>query len=163
VTPSALNKEHPALQNFKVLDFFYIFWAIFALSNPDPDSGSSDLIESGSVRNLLTASVADSGNGAILNPGSGIRDDCFRITDPKPSSNHFLGYKYLYCLSVGSNYFCCTFSKIKYYNFVKLMDKKGRTNNFFSSILFFVLSGSGIREGRKSGSGIHPGSAALLE
>jgi hypothetical protein len=46
--PSALKREHPALQNMKFLDFFLFLWVIFALLDPDPDSesGSTDLIES---------------------------------------------------------------------------------------------------------------------
>jgi hypothetical protein len=50
----SLKREHPALQNMKVLNFFLILWVIFALVDPDPDSGSefSDLIESGSNPDL---------------------------------------------------------------------------------------------------------------
>jgi hypothetical protein len=47
--PSALKREHPALQNMKF--FFSIFVGnFFALLDPDPDSksGSTDLMESGS-------------------------------------------------------------------------------------------------------------------
>jgi hypothetical protein len=43
--PSALKREHPALQNMK---FFLLLWVIFALLDPDPEYGSTDLIESGS-------------------------------------------------------------------------------------------------------------------
>ncbi len=50
--PSALTREHPALQNMKFLDFFLLFWVLFALLDPDLDyeygSRSTDLIESGS-------------------------------------------------------------------------------------------------------------------
>jgi hypothetical protein len=35
--PSALKKEHPALQNMKILYFFLFFWIIFPLLDPDPD------------------------------------------------------------------------------------------------------------------------------
>jgi hypothetical protein len=46
--PSAIKREHPALQHTKFLNFS----VIFALLDPDPDSefgyGSNDLIESGS-------------------------------------------------------------------------------------------------------------------
>ncbi len=42
--PSALKREHPALQNMKT--FLVVLWVIFALLDPDPESGSSDLIES---------------------------------------------------------------------------------------------------------------------
>ncbi len=45
--PSALEREHPALQNMKFLNFFLILWAIFNLLDPDSESGSTDLIESG--------------------------------------------------------------------------------------------------------------------
>jgi hypothetical protein len=46
--PSALEREHPALQNMKFLKFVLFLWVIFALLGPDPDSesGSTDLIES---------------------------------------------------------------------------------------------------------------------
>jgi hypothetical protein len=44
--PSALKKEHPALQNTKFPYFFLFMWAIFALLDPDPQfecgSGSSN-------------------------------------------------------------------------------------------------------------------------
>ncbi len=52
--PSALKREHPALQNMKFLNFFLLFWVIFALLDPDPDSeygsgsGFTDMLESGS-------------------------------------------------------------------------------------------------------------------
>ncbi len=46
--PSVLWRAHPALQNMKFLDLFLL--VIFALLDPDPDSGSgsTDLIEFGS-------------------------------------------------------------------------------------------------------------------
>jgi hypothetical protein len=34
--PSALKREHPALQNMKILYFFLFWWVIFALLDPDP-------------------------------------------------------------------------------------------------------------------------------
>jgi hypothetical protein len=59
--PSALQREHLALHNMKILNFFSLFlWVIFALLDLDPDSesrsgsnsesgsGFTDLIESGS-------------------------------------------------------------------------------------------------------------------
>jgi hypothetical protein len=50
--PSALKREHPALQSMKFLNFFLLLWVILALLDPDPDSkygsGSTGLIESGS-------------------------------------------------------------------------------------------------------------------
>jgi hypothetical protein len=34
--PSALRKEHPALQEMKILSFFFLYlWVIFALLDPD--------------------------------------------------------------------------------------------------------------------------------
>jgi hypothetical protein len=47
--PSALKREHPALQNMKILYFFLYLWVIFALLdsdtatqiNADPESGST--------------------------------------------------------------------------------------------------------------------------
>ncbi len=44
--PSALKREHSALQNMKFHNFFLFLWVIFALMDPDPES--TDLIESGS-------------------------------------------------------------------------------------------------------------------
>jgi hypothetical protein len=44
--PSALKREHSALQNMKFHNFFLFLWVIFALLDPDPES--TDLIESGS-------------------------------------------------------------------------------------------------------------------
>jgi hypothetical protein len=35
--PSALKREHPALQNMKFLNFFLLLRVIFALLDPDPD------------------------------------------------------------------------------------------------------------------------------
>jgi hypothetical protein len=50
--PSALKREHPALQNMKFQKKILILWFIFALLDLDPDSGSGygsmDLIDSGS-------------------------------------------------------------------------------------------------------------------
>jgi hypothetical protein len=46
--PSALKREHPVLENMKILDFFLFLWVSFALLDPDPDpqfecgSGSSN-------------------------------------------------------------------------------------------------------------------------
>jgi hypothetical protein len=34
--PSALEKEHPALGNIKILNFFVYLWVVFALLDPDP-------------------------------------------------------------------------------------------------------------------------------
>jgi hypothetical protein len=34
--PSALKREHPALQKIKFFTFFLFLWIIFALLNPDP-------------------------------------------------------------------------------------------------------------------------------
>jgi hypothetical protein len=34
--PTALKREHPALQNMKFLYFFLFLWVIFALLDPDP-------------------------------------------------------------------------------------------------------------------------------
>jgi hypothetical protein len=36
--PSALKREHPALQN--MVDFYLFLWVIFALLDPDFESGS---------------------------------------------------------------------------------------------------------------------------
>jgi hypothetical protein len=45
--PSALKREYPPLQNMKLLNFILFLWVILALLDPDSESGSSDLIESG--------------------------------------------------------------------------------------------------------------------
>jgi hypothetical protein len=58
VKPSALKKEHTALHNMKFLNFFLFLCVIFALL--DPDSGSTDLIESGSGFKTLDVSVSAS-------------------------------------------------------------------------------------------------------
>jgi hypothetical protein len=59
--PSALKREHPALQNMKFLNFFLLLWEIFALLDPYPDSesgyGSTDLIESVSGSETLIESM----------------------------------------------------------------------------------------------------------
>jgi hypothetical protein len=47
--PSALKREHPALQKMKILSFFLFFGVILSLLDPDPDpqfvcgSGSNSL------------------------------------------------------------------------------------------------------------------------
>jgi hypothetical protein len=38
--PSALKKEHKALQNSKFINCFLVFWVIFALLDPDRDCES---------------------------------------------------------------------------------------------------------------------------
>jgi hypothetical protein len=42
--PSALKREHPALENMKILYFFLFLWVIFALLDPKPhfECGSSN-------------------------------------------------------------------------------------------------------------------------
>jgi hypothetical protein len=35
--PSALKREHPALQKMQFINFFLCLWVIFALLDPDPD------------------------------------------------------------------------------------------------------------------------------
>jgi hypothetical protein len=51
--PSALRREHPALENMKCLNFFSILWIILTLLDPDLDteSASSDWTASGSNPN----------------------------------------------------------------------------------------------------------------
>ena len=53
--PSALKREHPALQKMKFMNFFLCLWVIFALLDPDCESGSG--YESGST--TLTESFID--------------------------------------------------------------------------------------------------------
>jgi hypothetical protein len=38
--PSALKREHPALQKMKFINGFLFFWVIFALLDPNPDCES---------------------------------------------------------------------------------------------------------------------------
>ncbi len=38
--PSALKREHPALQKMKFINFFLCLWVIFALLDTDPDPGT---------------------------------------------------------------------------------------------------------------------------
>jgi hypothetical protein len=38
--PSALKKEHTAFQKMKFINCFLVFWAIFALLDPDRDCES---------------------------------------------------------------------------------------------------------------------------
>ena len=45
--PSALKREHPALQKIKFINFFLRLWVMFALLDPNP--GSRDPIQSGST------------------------------------------------------------------------------------------------------------------
>jgi hypothetical protein len=35
--PSALKREHPALQKLKFINFFLFLWVIFTPLDPDPD------------------------------------------------------------------------------------------------------------------------------
>ncbi len=66
--PSVLKREHPSLQTMKYLHFFQLLCVIFALLDPDLDSGygsgSTDLIESGSntdpdPKSCVTLGMAD--------------------------------------------------------------------------------------------------------
>jgi hypothetical protein len=38
--PSALKREHPALQKMKFINCFILFWAIYALLDPYPECES---------------------------------------------------------------------------------------------------------------------------
>jgi len=38
--PSALKREHKALQKIKCVNFFLCLWVIFALLDPDTDPGT---------------------------------------------------------------------------------------------------------------------------
>jgi hypothetical protein len=58
--PSVLKREHPALQNMKILDFFLFLWVIFALLDPDPDPATqinADPCGSGSGSETLQCTV----------------------------------------------------------------------------------------------------------
>jgi hypothetical protein len=56
--PTALKREHPALQKKKFMNFFPCLWGSFALLDPDWDCesgyGSRDLIESRSTTRIYT-------------------------------------------------------------------------------------------------------------
>jgi hypothetical protein len=61
--PSALKKEHSALQNMEFINSFLLFWVIFALLDLDPQFGSGlgsrDPIESDSI--LVANFISQSG------------------------------------------------------------------------------------------------------
>ncbi len=66
--PSALKREHPALQNMKILNFFLFSWVIFALLDPDPSaqinadpcgSGSETLLRTLTVQSYLVGENVD--------------------------------------------------------------------------------------------------------
>jgi hypothetical protein len=46
--PLALKRGHPILQKHELLQIFFLLWVIFALLDPDPESGTNDPMESGS-------------------------------------------------------------------------------------------------------------------
>jgi hypothetical protein len=43
--PSTLKREHSALQNMKILDFFLFLWVFFAILDPDPGPASQINVE----------------------------------------------------------------------------------------------------------------------
>jgi hypothetical protein len=64
------QRKHPTRQNIKFLNFFLFLWVIFTILDPDRDSesGSTDLIESGSetlflTQNLIPSTGMDQGYG----------------------------------------------------------------------------------------------------
>jgi hypothetical protein len=60
--PSALKREHPALQNMKFLYFFQFMWVIFALLDPDPNQTTQinvDPCGSGSETLVLVLCIDD--------------------------------------------------------------------------------------------------------
>jgi hypothetical protein len=50
--PSALKREHPAIQNLKFINFFLFLCVIFALLDPVSESGSETLILSLCINEL---------------------------------------------------------------------------------------------------------------
>jgi hypothetical protein len=60
VKPSALKREHPALQNNKFLIFFLFLWIIFVPQdpNPDPKQTSAFSKSTGIVSNSLPQVIA---------------------------------------------------------------------------------------------------------
>ena len=103
--PSSNKREHSALQNIKLLHFFY-FWVIFALLDLDPDLLDKNQCRSRSATlfikylvhfslwmSVLRIRIRDPGLGAFLTPGSGIRDPGWEkvsigIRDPGSGMNN---------------------------------------------------------------------------
>jgi hypothetical protein len=53
-----LKRVHPALQNMKILTFFFVLWVIFALLDPDPATQiNEDPSGSGSGSTTLHSSI----------------------------------------------------------------------------------------------------------
>jgi hypothetical protein len=118
------------------------------------------------MQNNVFSSVADPdpGSGAFLTPGSGIQNRFFpdpgsRI--PYPGSHthifdNFLGKKFYNYLKIDPNFFLQTSKNKIIYNFVKFVAmKKGMTTNFFSSLSFVTVFGSGMDKDQDPGSGIN--------
>jgi hypothetical protein len=59
--PSALKREHPALQKRKFINFFLFLWVIFALLVPDTDPGNP--IKSGSTTVVILSHYLPMQNG----------------------------------------------------------------------------------------------------
>jgi hypothetical protein len=68
--PSAIKREHPALQKMKLIKSFLCLRVIFALVDPDPDresgsvNGFSDPIESGSNLDRIRIRIYSTGVGS---------------------------------------------------------------------------------------------------
>jgi hypothetical protein len=59
--PSALKREHPALQNMTFLYIYLFLWVILALLDPDPDTATqmnADPCRSGSESKILASTSA---------------------------------------------------------------------------------------------------------
>jgi hypothetical protein len=90
-----------------------------------------------------------------LDPGSGL--GFFRIPDPRSRipnpyfwelGDNFLGKKFYNSLKIGPNFFLQHFRAKIIFNFVKFVATwKNKTTNFFSSLSFVAVFGSGIRDG----------------
>ncbi len=82
--PSALKREHPALQKMKFINCFLFVWVYFCplrslrIKNQDPDADPGIPLKPDPDPHCLPAvlriRIRDPGTGAFLTPGSGIRD-----------------------------------------------------------------------------------------
>jgi hypothetical protein len=70
--PSARQREHPALQNMKFLNFFLLLWVIFALLDPDFEYGSGSKTLSLTV--ALLPQDEEEYNEDIPNPTPAMRE-----------------------------------------------------------------------------------------
>jgi hypothetical protein len=97
-----------------------------------------------------------SGIRCLLTPGSGIRNRFFPNSDPGPKPIFLRAYidnvlsktkNFYNSLKIGPSYFLQHFKNKIIFNFVKFVaTKNGMTTNFFSTLSFVAVFGSGIRD-----------------